>query len=62
MDRIPVCMTLNRHRNEPYLNRIITLVVYHEVLKAGKTINADKYCGQLDQLNDALRSKRPDIL
>ncbi|GFX31384.1 histone-lysine N-methyltransferase SETMAR [Trichonephila clavipes] len=33
--------------------------VYYELLKQGKTINAELYCNQLDKLNAAIKEKRP---
>ncbi|GFY14057.1 mariner Mos1 transposase [Trichonephila clavipes] len=35
--------------------------VYYELLKQGKTINADLYCNQLDKLNAAIKEKRPAL-
>ncbi|XP_071044143.1 histone-lysine N-methyltransferase SETMAR-like [Parasteatoda tepidariorum] len=35
--------------------------VYYELLKQGKTINADLYCNQLDKLNAAIKDKRPAL-
>ncbi|CAK9834541.1 Mariner Mos1 transposase [Anthophora retusa] len=36
-------------------------VVYYELLPQGDTINADKYCNQLDQLKAAIAEKRPEL-
>ncbi|XP_076377132.1 histone-lysine N-methyltransferase SETMAR-like [Megalopta genalis] len=36
-------------------------VVYYELLPQGDTINADKYCNQLDQLKAAITEKRPEL-
>ncbi|GFT25713.1 mariner Mos1 transposase [Trichonephila clavipes] len=35
--------------------------VYSELLKQGKSINADLYCNQLDKLNAAIKEKRPTL-
>ncbi|GFW62784.1 mariner Mos1 transposase [Trichonephila clavipes] len=35
--------------------------VYYELLKQGNTINADLYCNQLDELNAAIKGKRPAL-
>ncbi|GFX11025.1 mariner Mos1 transposase [Trichonephila clavipes] len=35
--------------------------VCYELLKQGKTINADLYCNQLDKLNAAIKEKRPEL-
>ncbi|GFU73766.1 histone-lysine N-methyltransferase SETMAR [Trichonephila clavipes] len=35
--------------------------VYYELLKQGKTINADLYCNQLDKLNASIKEKRPAL-
>ncbi|GFT07791.1 mariner Mos1 transposase [Trichonephila clavipes] len=35
--------------------------VYYELLKQGKTINADLCCNQLDKLNAAIKEKRPPL-
>ncbi|GFW32826.1 histone-lysine N-methyltransferase SETMAR [Trichonephila clavipes] len=35
--------------------------VYYELLKQGKTINADLHCKQLDKLNAAIKEKRPPL-
>ncbi|GFU59239.1 histone-lysine N-methyltransferase SETMAR [Trichonephila clavipes] len=35
--------------------------VYYELLKQGKTINADLYCNQLDKLNAAIKEKMPAL-
>ncbi|GFV92365.1 mariner Mos1 transposase [Trichonephila clavipes] len=35
--------------------------VYYELLKQGKTINADLYCNQLNKLNAAIKEKRPAL-
>ncbi|GFY35330.1 histone-lysine N-methyltransferase SETMAR [Trichonephila clavipes] len=35
--------------------------VYYELLKQGKTINADLYCNPLDKLNAAIKGKRPAL-
>ncbi|GFW06100.1 mariner Mos1 transposase [Trichonephila clavipes] len=35
--------------------------VYYELLKQGKTINADMYCNQLDKLNAAIEEKNASI-
>ncbi|XP_050459528.1 histone-lysine N-methyltransferase SETMAR-like [Cataglyphis hispanica] len=37
-------------------------VVYYELLPQGETINADKYCNQLDQLKAAIAEKRPELV
>jgi [histone H3]-lysine36 N-dimethyltransferase SETMAR len=34
-------------------------VVYWEIVPAGRTINAEYYCGQLDRLNEAMQENRP---
>ncbi|GFU31086.1 mariner Mos1 transposase [Trichonephila clavipes] len=31
--------------------------VYYELLKQGKTINADLYCNQMDKLNETIKEK-----
>jgi len=36
-------------------------VCYYELLPQGDTINADKYCNQLDQLKAAIAEKRPEL-
>ncbi|GFV60482.1 mariner Mos1 transposase [Trichonephila clavipes] len=35
--------------------------VYYELLKQGKTINANLYCSQLDKLNAAINEKTPAL-
>ncbi|GFV36890.1 mariner Mos1 transposase [Trichonephila clavipes] len=35
--------------------------MYYELLKQGKTINADLYCKQLDKLKAAIKEKRPPL-
>lgn len=35
--------------------------MYYELLKQGKTINADLYCNQLDKLNAAIKETRPSL-
>ena len=37
-------------------------IVYFELLKSDETINADKYCNQLDNLKEALHEKRPNLI
>ncbi|GFS51748.1 histone-lysine N-methyltransferase SETMAR [Trichonephila clavipes] len=36
-------------------------LVYYELLKQGRTINADLYCNQPDKLNAAIKEKRPAL-
>ncbi|GFW40783.1 mariner Mos1 transposase [Trichonephila clavipes] len=36
-------------------------LVYYELLKQRKTINADLYCNQLEKLNTAIKEKRPAL-
>ncbi|GFW68847.1 histone-lysine N-methyltransferase SETMAR [Trichonephila clavipes] len=42
-------------------NLIVKGPVYYELLKQGKTTNADLYCNQLDKLNAAIKEKRPAL-
>ncbi|GFV00776.1 RNA cytidine acetyltransferase [Trichonephila clavipes] len=35
--------------------------VYYELLKQGKTINANLYCNQLDKLNESIKGKKPAL-
>ncbi|GFW36461.1 mariner Mos1 transposase [Trichonephila clavipes] len=42
-------------------NLIVKGLVYYELLKQGKTINADLYCNQLDKLNAVIKQKRPAL-
>lgn len=36
-------------------------VVYYELLKENETVNADRYCSQLDVLNTEIQRKRPSL-
>lgn len=36
-------------------------IIFYELLKNKKTINADKYCSQLDNLRKAIVEKRPSL-
>ena len=36
-------------------------IIYYELLPNNETINADKYCHQLDELKDAVHKKRPEL-
>ena len=37
-------------------------IIHYELLKPGETITADVYCAQLEQLKEALLSKRPGLI
>ena len=37
-------------------------VVYYKLLKAGETINYERYCQQLDKLNGAVKIRRPSLM
>jgi len=36
-------------------------VLYYELLPSGRTIDSNVYCSQLSKLNEAMRSKRPEL-
>ena len=35
-------------------------ILYYELLPQNRTINSDRYCSQLDQLDAAIKEKRPE--
>ena len=35
-------------------------ILYYELLPQNQTINSDRYCSQLDQLDAAIKEKRPE--
>ena len=37
-------------------------VIYHEVLQSNETINAERYCRQLEELLKNLNDKRPSLV
>ena len=38
-----------------------TGIVYYELLKENETVNANRYCSQLDALNTEIQRKRPSL-
>lgn len=34
-------------------------IIYYELLKYGETVNTERYCNQLEKLNEAVKEKRP---
>lgn len=36
-------------------------IVYFELLPRNQTINSERYCNQLDKLNDSIQQKRPEL-